>query len=391
MCHETRELAVAQLRLLRMRESTETRSEGVTMRTKEAIAGVEIKSEAQGLVSAVIATIGVIDADEDYTFPGAFTAGEKCDISQYGHSVYKGGMPIGEGELRVEGREAIVDAQFYMDTTAGRDAFHVVKARGARQQWSYGYDVLNRPETVMVSGRKANALRKLRVNEASPVWRGAGLGTRTLSAKEQKEGTEHMPTDYLAAIKRHDSPVTIKAWNFADLSDYLPESPTIDDLRALHAYVDPTGDPADVKSYDFAHHHEVDGDANLRAAMAGIGRLLKSDHGLSEAEADAVWDHLAGHLDDGDVEVPERRSESGLIKLNAELAVVLADWSSVRGRVWETKRSRTLKGKALGATTVMILGWIADDQIETKSLLDSPQEEADREFARFIRSQLIEE
>jgi hypothetical protein len=60
--------------------------------------------------------------------------------------------------------------------------------------------------------------------------------------------------------------------------------------------------------------------------------------------------------------------------------------------VWETKRSRTLKGKALGATTVMILSWIADDQIETKSLLDSPQEEADREFARFIRSQvLIEE
>ena len=158
----------------------------------------------------------------------------------YGHALYAGGLPVGEGTLRATRKEAIAQAQFYMDTSAGRDAFALVKARGARQQWSYGYDVLNPPEIVDVGGRKANALRSLRVKEVSPVWQGAGVGTRTLSVKE---GTEPMPTDYLAAIRRHETPTSVKAWDFADLSGYLPENPTIDDLRALHAYVKTEGDP----------------------------------------------------------------------------------------------------------------------------------------------------
>ena len=87
------------------------------------------------------------------------------------------------------------------------------------------------------------------------------------------------------------------------------------------------------------------------------------------------------------MEVPDRGRESGL-KLNAELAIVLADWSQARARVWETKRSRTAKGRTLGATTVMVLDWTGDELRATKALLDSPQEEADRELARFIRSQL---
>ena len=66
-----------------------------------------------------------------------------------------------------------------MDTTPGRDAFALVKARGPKLEWSYGYSVLNPPEVVTVGGRKANALRRVRVDEVSPVWRGAGLGTRT--------------------------------------------------------------------------------------------------------------------------------------------------------------------------------------------------------------------
>jgi hypothetical protein len=364
------------------------------MQTKTTATGVEIKSEERGEVTAIFATFNVVDKDGDVTLPGAFTEGARTDVSSYGHQIHFGGVPVGEGVIRSNRKEARIEATFYMDTIEGANTFRLIKARGSRQEWSYGYDVLNAPETMLIDGVKANVLRKLEVLEVSPVWRGAGVGTRTVAAKAAQDAAERkktVTTDYLAAIKMHDSPTTMKAWDFANPASYLPEDPTIDDLRAIHAYVDPAGDPADVKCYDFAHHHGVDGEANLRACFAGVGRLLKSDHGLAEAEADAVWQHLAGHLDDGDVEVPERRSESGLIKLNAELAVILADWSMARARVWETKRSRATKGKALGATTVMVLGWIADDQRDTKSLLDSPQEEADREFARYIRSRVLDQ
>jgi hypothetical protein len=151
--------------------------------SKIATGPVQVKDQDRGEVSAVIATIGVIDSDGDYTVDGAFTAGEQVDVSAFGHSIYRGDPPAGEGVLRVQGREAVVDMRLYMDTTRGRDTFNLIRARGAKQQWSYGYDVLNPRESMTVNGQTANVLRSLRVNEASPVWRGAGHNTRTLGVK----------------------------------------------------------------------------------------------------------------------------------------------------------------------------------------------------------------
>ena len=74
------------------------------MDEKVAIGPVEIKSEELGQVSAVIATLSVIDKDNDYTFPGAFETGAQVDVSLYGHSLYAGGLPVGEGRLREERR-----------------------------------------------------------------------------------------------------------------------------------------------------------------------------------------------------------------------------------------------------------------------------------------------
>jgi hypothetical protein len=359
------------------------------VQTKTTIGAVQVKDEAQGLVSAIIATLGVVDSDQDITYPGAFKGNDLVDVSSYGHQIWTGGVPVGEGSIRETRKEAIVEARFYLETDEGRNTFNLIKARGARQEWSYGYDVLNAPETVTVGGVQARALRKLAVHEVSPVWRGAGVGTRTLSAKARREAAaeERTPvTDYAAAIVRHEAPVSTKAWNFADPGIYLPPEATIDDLRALHAYVDATGSPADVKSYDYPHHHEPGGEANMRACFAGLGRLIGGDHGLSEPETKAVWEHLAGHLEDGDLEPPEMRSESGILKLNAHMAVVLADAATVQSRLWETKQQRTTKGKALGHATVLLIEWWDDVNRGTKALLDSPQEEADREFARYVKS-----
>lgn len=356
----------------------------------KSLSHVEVKSASKGQVEAVFSTFNVIDKDGDVTFPGAFTDGEEVVISTYGHEVWKGGLPVGKGHIRTTRTEAILDGQFFMDTTAGRDHFEVVKAMGPRQEWSYGFDVLHQPESGMFQGRKANLLKKLKVYEVSPVFQGAGINTRTLAVKaaeiaREAGGTVTAP-DYLAAIRPHETPVSKKAWDFVNASGLVPDDATVDDLRAMHAYVDPAGDPTVKSSYDFMHHHGPGGPANLRACMSGIGRLIKGNHGLSEAEVKAVYDHLAAHLDDGDLEPPEMRSESGILKMNAELAVLLAEGQAARARVWETRKTRALKGKALGATTVMLLDWWADDQRETRALLDTPSDDAAREYARFIQS-----
>ena len=47
--------------------------------------GFEIKSEAEGTVTAVFATLGVKDSDGDVTVDGAFEDGAEVIISSYGH------------------------------------------------------------------------------------------------------------------------------------------------------------------------------------------------------------------------------------------------------------------------------------------------------------------
>jgi hypothetical protein len=146
---------------------------------------MEVKDATQGLVTAAFATIGVVDHDGDYTEEGAFTPGQEMVISEWNHSSVTGPHPpIGEGVLRVSGREAIVDAKLFMDTPRGAAMAVVLKALGGRVEWSYAFDILEHGEPRKdVPGR---VLRRLSVFEASPCWRGAGVNTRTLTAKDRE-------------------------------------------------------------------------------------------------------------------------------------------------------------------------------------------------------------
>lgn len=145
---------------------------------------VTVKDEAKGLVSAVFATLNVIDADGDVTLPGAFTDGAKVVISAYGHRSWDGELPLGTGTIREDGDEAIFEGKFFIDTTHGRDAFLTVKelSEAGLQEWSYSLEnvVSERSEW---DGREVNLLKRITVKEVSPVLRGAGVNTRTLAAK----------------------------------------------------------------------------------------------------------------------------------------------------------------------------------------------------------------
>lgn len=398
-CHATRAAARQQLAALNANEPQAGKSHTRGPMETKALRDVEIKSAARGEVSAVFATFNVIDKDGDVTFPGAFTEGQEVLISHYAHKFWQGALPVGTGRIRTTKAEAILDGQFFMNTTAGRDNFEVVKAMGGRQEWSYGFDVLNPPEVVTFAGRKANALRKMHVHEVSPVYEGSGINTRTLAMKALAEGGVTpeeatrivSATEYAAAIRPHETRVTTKRWDGRAVTAGLAAGTPIDDLRAVHAWVDPAGSPADPGAYGWAHHDGPDGEANLRACLAGVAELNGTKAaGLSDAERQSVYEHLALHLQDGDRDVPDLRSpgETGNRKFHEEAAAVLAGMDDLILRTSELMALRRSKGKGISAATVDVLEWVYDDMGRLRSLLDSPQEDAEREFARFVASQL---
>jgi phage head maturation protease len=148
---------------------------------------IEIKDADKGIVRAVFARTGEVDKHRDWTQPGAFGE-QEVRVSSYGHTTTRmGALPVGKGVIREEGRQAIADLQFFMNTASGREHFEVIKEMGALQEWSYGFAVAGTGE-VTDAMRKLGVervLTKLVVHEVSPVLVGAGFGTRTLAVKSE--------------------------------------------------------------------------------------------------------------------------------------------------------------------------------------------------------------
>lgn len=151
---------------------------------------VNVKDADQGLVEAVFSTFNVIDHDGDVTLPGAFTDGEEVRISAYGHASWGSVLPVGKGHIRVDADRAVLEGEFFLNTTAGRDTFEVVKGLGGLQEWSYGFDVVE-AESGQHDGKDVQFLKKLKVHEVSPVLLGAGINTRTLAVKSGLKFFEH--------------------------------------------------------------------------------------------------------------------------------------------------------------------------------------------------------
>lgn len=152
----------------------------------KAMREVEIKDASTGEIKAVFSTFNVIDSDKDVTRPGAFTDGAPVRISAYGHGSWAGALPVGKGVIRSLPNEAYLEGRFFMDTTQGRDTFQTVKEMGELQEWSYSVD----PISVSYGdfeGEQVRFLDKIGVDEISPVLKGAGVNTRTLSVKNHPE------------------------------------------------------------------------------------------------------------------------------------------------------------------------------------------------------------
>lgn len=328
---------------------------------------VEVKDADKGMVSAVFCTFDVIDHDGDVIDPQAIPDGASVRISAYGHKSWEGAMPVGKGVIRVTDTEAILEGQFFLGTTAGRDTFELIKQMGDLQEWSWGFDVLD-AEPATVDGRNVRRIKRTEVHEVSPVLLGAGLYTRTLAtksagARSRKNG----------AVPVHDTTVVDRPWNGYATVKSLADDTRPSELRSVHAWVDPEGDPELKSSYAFAHHHGVGGPANLRACLMGIAEL-NGDRGesLSEVDRKAAYEHLAAHVRDADREAPELRAPGSEVKFNEELLDGLARLSRLIDGASRVVAQRAEKGKQLSKVNTEVLAWIAEDLKRLEPLYANP-------------------
>ncbi|MEV1245097.1 HK97 family phage prohead protease [Nonomuraea sp. NPDC049750] len=348
---------------------------------------VEIKDEAKGEVRAIFSTFNAIDSDRDVTRPGAFTDGAEVPISAYGHTSWSGMLPVGKATIRQTSKQAILEGRFFMDTAAGRDTFTTVKELGELGQWSYGYDPVEYSFGEF-EGQRVRFLDALKVHEVSPVLVGAGVGTRTLSAKSADVGAAAKAGRPVAP---HECEVTSRSWDGAKTLAALSEDLRPSELRTVFAWQDAGADPEQKSSYQLPHHHGVGGPANVRACLMGIARLNDGKAAIPDADRKAVYDHLAAHLRDADIDPPELKdAPGGSLKYAEEGHAVMAAVSSFVDRTAEVVALRARKSKGMAPRSAELLDWIDADLQRLKALLSTPlgpEDPTDAEVASvFARS-----
>ena len=115
------------------------------------------------------------------------------------------------------------------------------------------------------------------------------------------------------AIAVHHTDTTDEDWDAGMMVKRCPADEG--HLHAMHAWMDPEGDPESKGSYKFPHHMVgMDGDvmaASVKGCSAGIAVLNGGRGGADIPDSDrrGVYRHLAAHMTDADVEeVPDLRS-----------------------------------------------------------------------------------
>jgi len=155
----------------------------------------EIKLDDQGHIKLAFAQLDVVDSDKDVTLAGAFPA-KNVPMSAYGHTSWDGALPVGKGTIAEEGDWAVFEGDFFMKTAHGRDAYETVKELGDLAEYSYGYAVLD-SERGTKDGESVRFLKSLDVFEVSPVLKGAGVGTHTMSIKSGAPGIDAPYAEHL--------------------------------------------------------------------------------------------------------------------------------------------------------------------------------------------------
>jgi HK97 family phage prohead protease len=261
-----------------------------------------------GIVEAYVNTMEVVDSDGDIISKAAFDNSlgslpipvlASHDQSEVVGKVLTARAVAGADGSQVHRLHATM--QMNMDTQAGREAFSNVAGDFVRE-WSVGFNMLqdgSRVETV--DGRSVRMIEDLDWVEASTVIRGASPYTQTISAKAAEKD----------AIPGHETSTSGEPWDSGAMVKRIPNDAEAGTLKRMYAYVDPDKDEDTKSAYKFPHHNvSTDGTvgaANLKGCQSAIGVLNGAMGGADIPDSDVagVYKHVAGHLEDADLEPAE--------------------------------------------------------------------------------------
>lgn len=284
------------------------------MKQKTFHAPIHLKADSDetGEFTAEFATLEVIDHDDDVTKRGAFRDGQETLIEPWNHEYRE--PPVGKGVIHERDNKAVIEGKFFLDTQNGLEHYRVVKNVGELQEWSYTFEI-EEASRGQLEGQEVQFLEKLDVWGVAPVTRGAGIDTRTTSIKS---GEEHR--NQKKAVGPHSTETSDASWDGPANEARARSGESAGYYRRIYAWQDPDGDPEAKASWRFIHHM-VGGDgepgaANIRACQTGIGVLNGGRGGTTIPDADrqGVYNHLAKHLRDADLEPPELKSLDELRK-----------------------------------------------------------------------------
>lgn len=234
------------------------------------------------------------------------------------------------------------------DTEYARQVYNVLQARRVKE-FSFAFEILEWEQAIDENGQVEYAgwwdvwnILELDLLEVGPCFRGANDQTQLIDVRQKAHQEQRdaalrriwgfrAPRQIRDAIATHSTDTDEGAWDGPANEARLDNDAGADVYRAAYAWRDPDGDPDTKSSYRFIHHFVgqdgTPGAASTVACSAGIGVLNGAQGGtdIPDEERQGVYDHLARHLLDADIEPPELDSqEDGVDSAKVAAAIVQA-------------------------------------------------------------------
>jgi HK97 family phage prohead protease len=184
-----------------------------------------------GQLEAIISTFDQIDRDGDIMLADAFSEADGKAIPMVWSHNWD--QPVGKGRVSRTKETAVFTGQFFLDTSAGQNAYQTVKAMGDLQQYSIGFRIRDADfgykEDASGSRIYVRTIKDIELFEASPVLVGAAYGTRTLAVKAaQSEDEEGQILAIFAQIDQLKAGAVLSNSNLSKLHSALTS------MMALH-------------------------------------------------------------------------------------------------------------------------------------------------------------
>ena len=361
----------------------------------------ELKAEGDGLFAARIATLDVLDKDNDIPVKNAFADAGVVRVSRFNHSsAVRDDLPVGVATIREDGDHVIAEGKLNLETDGGKSLYDTLRfeqEHGVTSEWSYGFTVVDSEQETR-GEKTVRVLKKLHPFEVSPVLRGAGEGTQTLMVKT---ATDFVDLELYDRDYRWDSSQALKRVRKWASSDNSGDSETIDWEKYKRAFL--WYDPDDDSSFQgfklpYADITEQKLYAVPRAIFA-VAAVLQGARGgveISPQDQDHVKDvvdrwysTMRDKFDDDTIQPPWTKSHDGL-SMKHEGDLLLTSIDTFTDRVHQLTELRVKQGRTLSAANRKRLTSLVDSMGSVITDLQDLLDTTDVDEAQQARSALAD-